>query len=105
MDPRVLVGVFDLAPALLHASVHDPLATTRLVLLAAPATEGQVARRCCAGVEVLVEPGAGGHEQAVLLPVQFSELALARRPHDGEAGALEDQQERPAPDVLAVAMG
>src|SRR5262249_23175729 len=93
MDARILVLVFDLTAALLHA-----LRYARLVVLAGaeeghtlrlpgriaqPADGGgEIAGGLGARIEVLVELLIGRHENRSVLPVDTAEVLLALEPHE-----------------------
>jgi hypothetical protein len=86
---RILIIVFDLTAAFLFVDIGYPFHTIP-VPITCPTAEREVTGWCRPRVEVLVEPGTGGHHKAVLLPIQAPPFLVLRTPHEGIPFTFQD---------------
>src|SRR6185369_9539896 len=87
------VFVLDLVAALLDALRRAPLLAQAGKFPAAERLQREVARGLAAGVEMLVEPALGRHEQAAGAPFVALDI-FSLGPHDRETFALQDDHVR-----------
>src|SRR5437660_11764986 len=103
---RIFVLEFDLPAPLLHAGVGRTFAVLHSHEAKAPATpaERQIARRFCAGVQMLMKPLVRRHHDAPWLPVHALHL-LALQPENGVTLAAENDHVSPGSVAVGFFVG